>query len=80
MFFVYVLVSEIDKSTYVGFTSDLDARLKAHNSGKTKSLRHKLPMRLVYSEEYVTKELAIKREQQLKKNRFAKEQLFKKIF
>ena len=58
MFFVYVLVSEVDSSTYVGFTSNLDERLKAHNSGKTKSIKHKLPMKLVYFEEYETKELA----------------------
>lgn len=80
MFFVYVLQSEKDESTYVGFTSDLDARLLRHNSGKTKSIKSKLPMKVVYYEAYLTKEQAITREQELKKNRFAKEQLFKRIF
>lgn len=80
MFFVYVLKSEKDGSTYVGFTSDLEVRLSSHNAGKTKSLRSKLPMKLVYYEAYLTKSQAIEREQELKKNRFAKEQLFKRIF
>ncbi|GAB5522401.1 MAG: hypothetical protein Roseis2KO_02730 [Roseivirga sp.] len=72
MFLVYVLESEKDGSTYVGFTSDLENRLLAHNSGKTKSIKSKLPMRVVYYEAYLTKEKAIAREQELKKNRFAK--------
>lgn len=80
MFLVYVLESEKDGSAYVGFTSDLEGRLLAHNSGKTKSIKSKLPMRVVYYEAYLTKEKAISREQELKKNRFAKEQLFKRIF
>ena len=80
MFFVYILKSDKDGSTYTGFTSDLEKRLNQHNAGKTKSIKSKLPMKLVYFESYETKELALQREQELKKNRFAKEQLFKKIF
>ena len=80
MFFVYVLKSEKDESTYTGFTSNLENRLIQHNAGKTKSLKSKLPMRIVYFEAYETKELAIQREQELKKNRSVKEQLFKRIF
>ncbi len=37
-------------------------------------------MELVYYEAYLTKTSAIKREIELKKNSFAKEQLFKRIF
>lgn len=80
MFFVYVLVSKVDLSTYVGFTSDLEARLKRHNAGETKSLKSKIPLVIAYYEAYRTQEMAIAREQELKKNRSAKERLFNRIF
>ena len=80
MFFVYVLLSLKDNTTYIGSSEDIDKRLKEHNQGKTKSIKHKLPMELVYYEAYKTKTLARKREIELKKNSFAKEQLFKRIF
>ncbi len=80
MFFVYVLLSLKDNTTYIGFSEDIDKRLKEHNQGKTKSIKHKLPMDLVYFEAYRDKAQARKREIELKKNSFAKEQLFKRIF
>jgi len=79
MFFVYVLLSLKDNTTYIGCTDDIEKRLKEHNQGKTKSIKHKLPMELVYFEAYRTRTLARKREIELKKNSFAKEQLFKRI-
>ncbi len=80
MFFVYVLKSLKDGTTYIGSTEDLEKRLKEHNQGKTKSIKHKLPVEVVYYEAYGSKTLARKREIELKKNSFAKEQLFKRIF
>jgi len=79
-YYVYVLQSEADNTTYIGYTSDLKSRLSAHNSGKTKSLKHKLPVKLVYCEAYNSKTLAIKRELHLKKNSAAKKELFSRIF
>ncbi len=80
MFFVYVLKSKKDGTTYIGSTEFLERRINEHNQGKTKSIKHKLPVELVYYESYNTKKLARKREIELKKNSFAKEQLFKRIF
>lgn len=80
MFFVYVLRSISDNTTYIGFTEDLDKRINEHNQGKTKSIKHKLPMELVYYEAYNSKTLARKREIQLKKNSSEKEKLYKRIF
>jgi putative endonuclease len=79
MYYVYVLKSEKDGTTYIGCTEDLERRIEEHNKGKTKSIKHKLPVILVYYEAYLTKTLALKRENRLKKNSFAKEQLFNRI-
>jgi len=80
MYYVYVIQSQIDRSTYIGYTGDLDKRLKEHNIGKTRSIKSKIPFVLVYFEEFENKTEARKREIRLKKNSFEKEQLYKKIF
>ncbi len=79
-YYMYVLESTIDKTTYIGYTDNLKERLKDHNSGKTKSIKHKIPMVLVYCEAYRNKTLAIKRERFLKKNSAAKAELYSRIF
>ena len=62
MFFAYVIQSEIDGSLYKGHSEDLQRRLQQHNSGKTKSIKSKIPYILIYSEEFLTREESIKRE------------------
>ena len=66
MFFVYVIQSERNGNFYKGQTEDLEKRLKAHNSGKTKSTKHGIPWKLVYYEIAETRVLALKREKYLK--------------
>lgn len=66
MFYVYILKSQKDKNIYVGFTSDLERRLKEHNSGKTKSTSYRIPLDLVYYEAYKSRSDAEKREKMLK--------------
>ena len=78
--YVYVLLSEQDSTTYIGSTGNLKQRITEHNAGKTKSIKHKLPMKLAYCEAYRSKTLAIKREYYLKKNSAAKKELFSRIF
>ena len=77
MYYVYLLQSEKNRSTYIGYTSDLKNRLIEHNQGKTKSIKHNLPYRLIYYEAYQSKTDSRKREIELKKNSYKKEQLFK---
>ncbi len=74
----YILICR-DKSYYVGITNDLERRLALHNFGKgSKYLLSKLPVALVYSEEYPDKSTARTREIQLKKwSRIKKETLIK---
>ena len=62
MFYVYVTQSQKDKGLYIGFTSDLKKRMKEHNTGKTKSIKHRIPFKLVYYEAYLNKTDARKRE------------------
>jgi putative endonuclease len=57
-----------DGTLYCGWTTDLDARLKAHNSGKgAKYTRSRLPVELVYYEEYESKHEAMSREWHIKR-------------
>ncbi len=64
--YVYILICR-DKSYYIGITNDVQKRVLTHNTGKgSKYIISKLPVKLVYSEEYENKSQARKREIQLK--------------
>ena len=66
MFFAY-LVRCADGTLYGGYTTDLQKRLKTHNSGKgAKYTRARLPVELVWWEECPTKQAAMSREWQVK--------------
>ena len=70
MYWVYVLFSEPNNKIYVGFTSDLDARLLSHNELSTKGWTTRFrPWKLIYSEKVETKSEAMKREKELKSHR-----------
>ncbi|HBO16509.1 MAG: Excinuclease ABC C subunit domain protein [Candidatus Moranbacteria bacterium GW2011_GWE2_35_2-] len=79
MYYTYVLKSEADNNLYIGYTGDLRQRIKDHNQGKTKSIKHRIPFKLIYYEAYKNKTDARKREIELKKNNYQKEQLIKRI-
>lgn len=66
MNYTYIL-SCADGTLYTGWTNDLDRRLAAHNAGKGgKYTRARLPVTLVYHEEFDTKEEAMSREWAIK--------------
>ncbi len=69
MFYVYLIQSEVDSSFYIGYTSNLELRIKQHNNGESIYSRRKKPWKLVYSEEFENKTFALKREQFLKKQK-----------
>jgi putative endonuclease len=69
MFYVYLIQSEVDSSFYIGYTSNLELRLKQHNNGETIYSSRKKPWFLVYSEVFENKTLALKRERFLKKQK-----------
>lgn len=67
MFYTY-FVRCIDGSLYAGFTNDLQKRVQTHNAGKgAKYTRSRLPVELVYFEEYETEREARSREWHLKR-------------
>ena len=65
--FVYILECG-DGSLYTGWTTDLEDRIKTHNSGQgAKYTRSRLPVKLVYFEEAEDRSAALKREAAIKK-------------
>ncbi len=63
---VYILFSKKDFELYTGFTANLEARIRNHNSGKTKSTSYRGPLELIFCEFYIFEEDARKREHYLK--------------
>ena len=65
--YVYILRC-VDGTLYCGWTTDLEARLAAHNSGKgAKYTRSRRPVELVYSEAYEDRHDALSREWHIKR-------------
>ena len=61
------IVECADGSLYCGWTNDLEKRIADHNDGKGgKYTRSRLPVKLVYFEEFETKEEAMSREWHIK--------------
>ena len=70
-YFVYLLGNYKDTklTTYVGYTNNIEKRLKLHNDGKGAKFTKGRKWKLMYSEKYKTKKEAILRECYIKKNR-----------
>ena len=68
-----------DGTLYCGWTTDMEARLKAHNAGKgAKYTRSRRPVALVYTEEYEDRHEALSREWHIKRmSRAEKERLLR---
>ena len=66
MCYVYILKCS-DNTLYTGWTNNIEKRIKAHLEGKgAKYTRSRLPVELVYVEEYTDKISAQKREYAIK--------------
>ncbi len=70
MYFVYLLVTKIKNRTisYVGYTKDINKRLKLHNNSKGAKFTRGRKWKLAYYKKYDNKILAMKEEHKLKKN------------
>ena len=69
MYFVYIIYSKKKDGFYIGYTANINSRITKHNSGATISTKSGILWKLVYSEQYVTKTEAIKREKAIKKKK-----------
>ncbi len=67
MNYVYILRCR-DHTLYTGWTTDLNKRVVAHNRGMgAKYTKTRLPVQLVYSESFETKQEAMQREWAIKR-------------
>lgn len=64
-FWVYVLVNE-KGLWYIGQTNNLNLRIAKHNNQKVKSTKNKGVWNLIYKEIFVSRSLAMKKEEFLK--------------
>ena len=78
MNYVYIVECS-DHTFYTGWTNHLEERIQAHNEGKgAKYTKARRPVKLVYFEEFETKQEAMKREYAIKQlSRKEKEALMK---
>ncbi|MCG2726509.1 MAG: GIY-YIG nuclease family protein [Elusimicrobia bacterium] len=66
MWYIYILKSISSRKIYVGCTDNIKRRLAEHNRSKVKSTKAFVPYKLIYSQEFSNKTLALKRELFLK--------------
>ncbi len=66
MFYTYVLKSLKDGKLYIGFSENLENRIKEHTKGLVVATRNRTPLKLIYYEACLIKEKAIEREKVLK--------------
>jgi len=66
MWYTYILLCE-DNSLYTGISNNMEKRFFAHQNGTgAKYTRSHKPVKIIYSEEFITKSLALKRELEIK--------------
>ncbi|MDO8929153.1 MAG: GIY-YIG nuclease family protein [Bacteroidota bacterium] len=75
---VYALHSQFDGRIYVGFSSNVEKRLKEHNSGKTKSTKGFRPWVIIFTEEY-TNRIEAREKEKYYKTGIGKEKLRKLV-
>jgi len=79
MYYIYILLSAKYEKTYVGITNNLEKRLIQHNKGYHFYTKRFLPWKLMYQEEYKTRQKARKREKYFKSaagRKYIKNKLF----
>ena len=79
MWFVYILKSESSNKSYVGFTDNLERRLKEHNLGRSDYTKRYKPWKIIYTENFEIYNEALKREKYLK-SASGRKLVLKKLF
>ncbi len=65
--YVYILYSQSKNKYYIGYSQNLEDRVAKHNTGATPSTKAGKPWILVYKEEFIDKNTALRRELAIKK-------------
>jgi len=66
MYYVYILKSKKDETLYIGYTNNVERRIKEHNDGTVTYTANRLPWTLIYYEAFLSIEDARNREKNLK--------------
>ncbi len=76
-YYVYLIITYHKKklTTYVGYTNNIQKRLKLHNSSKGAKFTKGRNWEIIYKRKYNTKKEAMKNEYKLKKNRIIRNNL-----
>jgi len=72
IFIVYIIYSTSLDKYYIGYTSNLEKRLLEHNGGISDYTSKASDWLLKYSESFPSRELAMKREKEIKKKKSRK--------
>ena len=79
VYYVYMLKSQsIKPVTYVGYTNNINNRIKLHNAGKGAKFTRGRKWSLIYKEKFKSKKEAISREYYIKKTRSLRKKIKKK--
>ena len=66
MFFIYIIYSIKIDQYYIGQTQNLENRLYRHNNNGSKSTKKANDWKLMYTEDFANRGLALKREKEIK--------------
>lgn len=75
MYYLYIAESIEFHRWYVGMSDDPLRRIGEHNKGKTHSTKPYRPYKLIYTEEYQTRDEARAREVQVKRSGLVRKEL-----
>ncbi len=66
MYFTYILYSQSKSRYYIGSCANISQRLARHNQGFVRSSKYGIPWKVIYFEDFKTRQEAFKRERQIK--------------
>ena len=69
MHYVYLITSKIEKWNYIGYTTNLRERFRAHQKGLSPATRPYRPFELIFYEAYKSRMDAKRREEYFKTNK-----------
>ncbi len=72
LYFVYIIYSASRDRYYTGHTDNLVRRIDQHNCGYSSSTKSGIPWQLMYTEEFQTRNEAMKREYEIKSKKSRK--------